>query len=212
MLALFGVLSFFVWVASLLVLIVKMIRKNPTKKILIILAVAFAVFATCMTLDTDSNEDIDTNADVVETTDSANSDNSDNTKVEATKPSDATEDAEQTQGEPGDSKDNPIVVTVEEFINEINNDVDAAKLKYNEKWIEITGKVTDYSRYNSDSLSGFYLYGDYGDDKLRVVCWQNKGELKPFERVGDTCTCTGIVREVTTVNATEIGDCVIVFE
>ena len=209
MLALFGVLSFFVWVASLLVLIVKMIRKKPTKKILIILAVAFAVFATCMTLDTDSNEDIDTNADVVETTDSANSDN---TKVEATKPSDTTEDTEQTQGEPGDSKDNPIVVTVEEFVNEINNDVDAAKLKYNEKWIEITGKVTDYSRYNSDSLSGFYLYGDYGDDKLRVVCWQNKGELKPFEKIGDTCTCTGIVREVTTVNATEIGDCVIVFE
>ena len=194
--ALFGVLSFFVWVASLLVLIVKMIRKKPTKKILIILVVAFAVFATCMTLDTDSNEDIDTNADVVETT----------------KPSDTTENTEQTQGEPGDSKDNPIVVTVEEFVNEINNDVDAAKLKYNEKWIEITGKVTDYSRYNSDSLSGFYLYGDYGDDKLKVVCWQNKGELKPFEKVGDTCTCTGIVREVTTVNATEIGDCVIVFE
>lgn len=196
MLALFGVLSFFVWVASLLVLIVKMIRKKPTKKTLIILAVAFAVFATCMTLDTDSNEDVDTNADVVETT----------------KPSDTTEDTEQAQGEPGDSKDNPIVVTVEEFVNEINNDVDAAKLKYNEKWIKITGQVTDYSRYNSDSLSGFYLYGNYGDDKLKVVCWQNKGELKPFEKVGDTCTCTGIVREVTTVNATEIGDCVIVFE
>jgi Ca2+/Na+ antiporter len=114
--------------------------------------------------------------------------------------------------EPGNRSKYPIIVTVEEFVDEINADIESAKDKYNGKWVEITGRVTDYSRYNSSSLSGYYLYGEYGDEGLRIVCWQNKGAELQFTKVGCMCTCTGLVREITTANATEIGDCRIVFE
>jgi hypothetical protein len=113
---------------------------------------------------------------------------------------------------PGSRSKYPLVVTVEEFVYEINSDIDAAKDKYNGKWIEITGRVTDYSRYNGGSMSGYYLYGEYGKEGLRIVCWQNKEDNTQFAKVGCTCTCLGIVREVTTVNATEIADCHIDFE
>ena len=113
---------------------------------------------------------------------------------------------------PGSSSKYPFVVTVESFAKEIKKDVDAAKEKYNGKWVEITGKVTDYSRYNDSSLSGYYLYGKHGKEGLKIVCWQNKGADLQFTKVGHMCTCTGVVREITTVNATEIGDCKIVFD
>lgn len=113
---------------------------------------------------------------------------------------------------PGSSSKYPLVVTVEAFVNDIRNNIDAAKEKYNGKWVEITGRVTDYSRYNGSSLSGYYLYGGYAKEGLKIVCWQNKEDSTQFTKVGRMCTCTGIVREVTTANATEIANCQIVFE
>lgn len=113
---------------------------------------------------------------------------------------------------PGSSSGYPFVVTIKEFTKEIKADVDAAKDKYNGKWIKITGRVTDYSRYNSSSLSGYYLHGKYGKEGLKVVCWQNTGADLQFTKVGLKCTCIGKVREVSIGNATEIGDCQIVFE
>ena len=113
---------------------------------------------------------------------------------------------------PGSSSKYPFVVTVEEFANDIRANIDAAKDKYNGKWVEITGRVTDYSRYNGSSLSGYYLYGEYAKEGLKIVCWQNKEDSTQFTKVGRMCNCTGIVREVSTFNATEIVDCQMVFE
>lgn len=112
----------------------------------------------------------------------------------------------------GSSKNNPYVLTADELVEEIETDIDAAKDKYNGKWVKITGVVTDYSRYSSDDLSGYYLYGNYGKGGLKIVCWQNKGAFKQNEKIGDACTCIGQVREISTVNSTEIGNCDIIFE
>lgn len=112
----------------------------------------------------------------------------------------------------GADREHPFVLTADELAAEINADIDAAKAKYNGKWVKITGTVTDYSRYSADDLSGYYLYGNYGVEGLRIVCWQNKGAWKQNEKIGDVCTCVGQVREITTFNATEIGDCEITFE
>lgn len=54
----------------------------------------------------------------------------------------------------GSSSKYPFVVSANEFANEIKNDIDAAKEKYNGKWVKITGRVTDYSRFNSSTSSG----------------------------------------------------------
>lgn len=112
----------------------------------------------------------------------------------------------------GSDRNRPYVITADELAQEIDTDIDAAKKKYNGKWVKITGVVTDYSRYSSDDLSGYYLYGNYGKDGLKIVCWQNKGAFKQNEKIGDACTCIGQVREISTVNSTEIGNCEIVFE
>ena len=106
------------------------------------------------------------------------------------------------------TKSNPAEVTVSELVAEINADKDAAKSKYNGKWIKITGKVL--SANNVAGMTRFYLYGEHGDSGLRIVCWVNKEVLKPFDYTGETHTFIGQVREITTVNATEIGDCTII--
>ena len=106
------------------------------------------------------------------------------------------------------TKSNPAEVTVSELVAEINADKDAAKSKYNGKWIKITGKVL--SANNVAGMTRFYLYGEHGGSGLRIVCWVNKEVLKPFDYTGETHTFIGQVREITTVNATEIGDCTII--
>lgn len=106
------------------------------------------------------------------------------------------------------TKTNPGEVTVTELVAEINKDIDAAKSKYNDKWIKITGKVL--SADNVAGMTKFYLYGEFGDSGLRIICWVNDEILKPFEYTGETHTFIGQVREITVVNATEIGDCTIV--
>lgn len=108
----------------------------------------------------------------------------------------------------GSSRSNPIVVTATQFANEINSNTDAAKTKYNGKWVQITGKVL--SANNVSGMTNFYLYGERGGSGLKVVCWVNKEVLKPFDYRGETHTFIGQLREITTVNATEIGDCEIV--
>ena len=114
--------------------------------------------------------------------------------------------------DPGSSFGYPFVVTVDEFACEIKADVNAAKDKYDGKWIKITGKVTDYSRYSSSSLNGYYLQGKYDKEGLKIVCWQNGEADLQFTKVGCMCTCVGRVSEISTINTTEIVDCQIDFE
>lgn len=106
------------------------------------------------------------------------------------------------------TKENPCKITVEQLVSEIEADKDTAKVKYNEQWVEITGKVLDAS--NVAGMSRFYLYGNVDDSGLRIVCWVKEEVLKPFDYDGETHTFIGQIREITTVNATEIGDCEII--
>lgn len=106
------------------------------------------------------------------------------------------------------TRGNPGKVTVDELVAEINANKNATKAKYNGKWIEITGKVLD-----ADTVAGmtrFYLYGEHGGTSLRIVCWVNEEVLKPFSYQGEVHTFLGQVREISTSNATEIGDCQII--
>lgn len=105
------------------------------------------------------------------------------------------------------TKSNPAKVTVSELVAEINADIDAAKDKYNGKWIKITGKVTQV--VDGGIMTGYYLYGKRGDSGLRIVCWRD-GDIYKGAMVGNTFTFVGQVREITTFNATEIGDCTII--
>ena len=54
------------------------------------------------------------------------------------------------------------------------------------------------------------MYGESGDSGLRIICWVKEEVLKPFDYKGEIHTFLGQVREITTVNATEIGDCEII--
>ena len=107
----------------------------------------------------------------------------------------------------GLTKYNPGVVTVSELVSDIKSNMNKAKERYNEKWIQITGTVK--SVYSVGRLTGFYLYGNREDTGLRIICWVTDAQYGR-ETVGKTLTFLGQVREITTVNATEIGDCKIV--
>ncbi len=122
----------------------------------------------------------------------------------------ATELAENQTTEVGSSKDNPYILTVEELVEEINSDIDAAKAKYNDKWIQITGTISDTS--DGGIVYGYYIHGEStltGYRGLRIICWCEDGPYSGSV-MGDTKTFLGQMREVTTVNATEIGDCEII--
>ena len=106
------------------------------------------------------------------------------------------------------TKENPGEVTVSELVAEINANIDAAKSKYNGKWIKITGKVLDAD--NVAGMTRFYLYGEYAGSGLKIICWVNEQVLKPFDYAGETHVFIGQVREITIMNATESGDCTIV--
>ena len=108
------------------------------------------------------------------------------------------------------AKENPGKVTVEQFVSDIKSNKDAAAAKYNEKWIEITGKVLEAR--NVAGMTSFYLHTEKDGSGLRVVCWVNDEVLKPFDYIGETHTFLGQVREIATANATEIGDCTIISE
>ena len=102
---------------------------------------------------------------------------------------------------------NPGKITITDLVSEINEDIDNAKDKYNEKWVEITGEVKN--AYTVAGMTGYYLYGDRGDAGLRIICWVD-GDIYSGSVVGKTFTFIGQVREITTFNATEIGDCRII--
>lgn len=108
------------------------------------------------------------------------------------------------------TKENPGKVTIEQLVSEINANIDAAKAKYNGQWIEITGKVLDAD--NVAGMTRFCIYENTGVDNFRIVCWINEEVLKPFDYQGDTVVFLGQMREITTFNATEIGDCQIISE
>ena len=107
----------------------------------------------------------------------------------------------------GGSKDNPFVLTADELADEIMDDIDAAKEKYNDKWVMITGTITDTS--DGGIMYGYYLYGERattGYTGLRIMCWCDDGPYSGSV-IGDTQTFVGILREITTVNVTEIAEC-----
>lgn len=113
----------------------------------------------------------------------------------------------------GDSKENPIKITADELVAEINTDIDNAKERFNGKWVQITGTITDTSIYQGD-IFGYYVYGKNsttGYTGLRILCWCDGGPYSGSV-LGDTQTFVGKVLEITTVNATEIVDCEIVKE
>jgi len=110
----------------------------------------------------------------------------------------------------GESKENPFVLTATELAAEIDADIDAAKEKYNGKWMQITGEISDTS--DGGIIYGYYVYGESsltGYRGLRIICWCEDGPYSGSV-LGDTQTFLGQMREVTLVNATEIGDCEIV--
>lgn len=107
----------------------------------------------------------------------------------------------------GANRFSPGIVTVDELVSEIESDIDAAKNKYNGKWIQITGEVLNY--YSVAGMTGYYLHGDRGDEGLRIICWVDDEGTIGFV-LHDTLTFVGQVREITTANATEIGDCEII--
>lgn len=118
------------------------------------------------------------------------------------------QDPERTEITPP-NRDNIIVkyiVTVEELVKEIDSDIEAAKEKYNGKWIEITGTITYIS--GEGEFVGYYLYGERGKDGLKITCWV-EGEESNLLKVGDEVTFIGAVREITIVNNTEIGLCAV---
>lgn len=107
----------------------------------------------------------------------------------------------------GEDKSNPYVLTADELVDEINEDIKAAKKKYNGKWVQITGEITGTS--TSGFGYGYYLYGQStttGYRGLRIMCWCDD---LPYSKtkIGDKHTFIGQVLEITTVNATEIVDC-----
>ncbi len=106
----------------------------------------------------------------------------------------------------GESEKYPLVITVEQLVNEINKDIQVAADKYNGKWVQITGKVTHIS--DGGDMYGYYLYGEKGNSGLKITCWVT--ETKKSTSVGQTKTFLGVMQEVTTVNNTEITKCTIV--
>ena len=107
----------------------------------------------------------------------------------------------------GISKDYPIEITAEELVKEMERDLNAAKDKYNGKWVKITGTISDTS--DGGIVYGYYLYGQKtttGYSGIRVMCWCEDGPYSGSV-IGDTQTFVGQVLEITTVNVTEIVDC-----
>ena len=108
---------------------------------------------------------------------------------------------------PGIIKSNPIIVSVDEFVKEINADISAAKEKYNGKYIKIIGDVKQI--VDGGIMTGYYIFGTRGDSGLRIVCWKD-GDPEKGVTEGNTYTFLGKIREITATNATEIAECVIV--
>lgn len=113
---------------------------------------------------------------------------------------------EEYENTPGNTSKKPIVVTINKFVNEIVEDIEAAKEKYNGKWIQITGTVKDIS--DAGDMIGYYIYGAKGVPGLKITCWVYNEKL--VANIDQEVTFKGIVREVSTVNNTEIGECTLV--
>lgn len=109
---------------------------------------------------------------------------------------------------PGETREMAYVLTVNEFVKEIMKNKEAAAKKYNGKYVELTGKITDISTVGK-KLTGYYVNGKKGGSGLKITCWVSDSiSLSLF--TGSKATFRGIVREITTVNNTEIGECEII--
>lgn len=109
-----------------------------------------------------------------------------------------------TDSTPGNSKENPILISTEQLVSEINNDITTAGETYNGKWVEISGTITYISE--SAGMTGYYLYGEKNNSGLKITCWVDGDTTL---KIGDSVTIVGAVREISTVNNTEIGLCTI---
>lgn len=176
---------------------------------LILIAVISAAFNDTPNVENDIPADADTESTLVQETEIVEEPTPElDSELESDpEPEPAVEGAIETL--PGETKDNPIVITVDVLVEEINADIDSAKEKYNGKWIQITGDVVSY--YTVAGMTGYYLYGDRGVSGLRIICWCD-GDPYKSTMLGEIYTFVGIMREVTTFNATEIGECEIVVE
>ncbi len=106
----------------------------------------------------------------------------------------------------GLSEKYPLIVSVEQLVQEINADIQSASERYNGKWVQITGTVSYVS--DGGDMYGYYLYGIRGAEGLKITCWIET-ENKKFS-VGDKKTFLGKMREVSLLNNTEIADCKVV--
>ena len=91
-----------------------------------------------------------------------------------------------------------------ELAAEINSNKEKSGQKYNGQQIEITGTISDIS--DGGTMMGYYVHGKRGDSGLRIICWVDK-TADPDLGIGDNVVFEGILREVSTVNATEIAFC-----
>ena len=184
-------------VIGLLSLIIKKICKKDTKKTkrrLVVAIICSIVSLMVIGAYDTASDDVTNVADEIETTGAT---------VETVETTTETSNFVNV----GESKDNPFVLTAEELADEIMDDIDAAKEKYNDKWVMITGTITDTS--DGGIMYGYYLYGQRsttGYTGLRIMCWCDDGPYSGSV-IGDTQTFIGILREVTTVNVTEIAEC-----
>lgn len=121
---------------------------------------------------------------------------------------DAEKEKEEELKIPGNSSPYPIVVTMDDFVSEIKQDKFAAGLKYDDKWIQITGTVS--AIVDGGDMYGYYIYGGRYDEGLKIICWVYGDEK--VASIADTVTFKGLVREITTVNVTEITYCTVVEE
>ena len=109
----------------------------------------------------------------------------------------------------GATKNNPLVITADKLAEEIDIDAESAAQKYNNMWVKITGKITGTS--DAGNMYGYYLYGKKGESGLRIICWCDDGPYSGSVK-GDTQTFIGYLREVSTVDTTDIGGCTRIIE
>lgn len=191
-------------VCFLVFLIKKLLRKDThkiTRKLIISVIISVLLFVVIM-MYVPSEE--------VQSSETAATNTTETSEEALDLSSEVTQDNETVRL--GETKDNPFVLKAEELAAEIEQDIDAAKEKYNNKWVKITGTISDTS--DGGIMYGYYLYGKKstsGYTGLRIMCWCEDGPYSGAV-IGDTKTFLGQLREVTTFNVTEIGDCEIVSE
>ncbi len=106
--------------------------------------------------------------------------------------------------QPGFIKDNPIVIAADTLVEEIKTDINAAKAKYDGKYIKVTAEIKQ--AVSGGTITKYYIYGKQEDTGLRIVCWQ-EGAPQENIREGRTYSFLGRIRGISEENVTEITEC-----